>query len=197
VGNEEAQQSKEARLTGMIVSLDHHIHTMHDRFRGYPGAYENAVNAILACHQAELGTALAICVTSEFATEHNVKKYMDLARKLGVHFVQFLEPKPAGRYTGKDVLLSPVKQKLLEDLAKSFNHDAKYRDYPIINYPDSVMRKVGCFSGDRTLYVNSAGQIQQCPFCNNTLGHVLDYTVDEVLKAMQRMPCSEYSSSTQ
>jgi MoaA/NifB/PqqE/SkfB family radical SAM enzyme len=192
---EQAKQLKESGLTGIIVSLDHHSQNKHDRFRGYSGAYDNAIHAILASHSVGLGTALAVCTTNEFTTEKNIQSYMELSKKLGVHFVQFLEPKAAGRFSGKEVLLNKEKQELLERCTAQYNRDSKFREYPIINYPESVIRKIGCLSGDRMIYVNSAGQIQQCPFCDTTLGNVLDYSVDEVLSDMRKMPCADYAKS--
>jgi MoaA/NifB/PqqE/SkfB family radical SAM enzyme len=195
LGKEQALQLKQAGLTGIIVSLDDYRPNKHDAFRGFSGAFENAIYAVYACHEARLGTALALCATTTFVTEHNIQKYMALAKTLGVHFVQFLEPKAAGRFSGKEVLLSKAKQQLLEKWTHAYNHNSTYRDYPIINYPESVTRKIGCISGDRMIYVNSAGQIQQCPFCDSTLGNVLDYSVDEVLAEMRRMPCADYAKS--
>lgn len=195
LGEKEATQLKRAGLTGVIVSLDHFSEQKHDHFRGYPGAFKNAINAVYACHQCGLGTALALCTTNEFTTESNFRSYMEMANQLGVHFVQLLEPKAAGRYSGKKVLLEKTKQKWLEKWTNEYNQEKKFRSYPIINYPESVNRKIGCLSGDRMIFINSAGEIQQCPFCERTLGNALEYPVDEVLTEMQKMPCADFQKS--
>ncbi len=196
LGPKQARLLKGAGLTGVIVSLDHFEPEEHNKFRGSDNAFNLAVKAILACHEAKLGTMLAVCTTREFTTEKNVVKYLELARKLGVHFVQFLEPKAAGRYAGQDVLLDESQKRLLEKMVDRYNHKPGYRKYPVILYPECVIRKVGCTSGDRVIFINSAGMIQQCPFCDQTLGHADDYPVPDALKRMRQMPCADYAKQT-
>ncbi|MBK7408275.1 MAG: radical SAM protein [Saprospirales bacterium] len=96
-------------LTGVVVSLDHFDATMHNRFRGSDRAFDWAVQACISAKKAGLVTAVSICATREFTTEDNFRKYMDLAKQLGVAFVQLLEPKASGRYAGKDVALSKTR----------------------------------------------------------------------------------------
>lgn len=40
--------------------------------------------------------ALSICATKSFVAASNLSKYMDIAKNMGVSFVQFLEPRVTG-----------------------------------------------------------------------------------------------------
>ena len=196
LGLEQSQQLKEVGLTGILVSLDHHIADEHDRFRGFSGAYLAAIRAVLAAKEAKLVTGLALCATSDFTTEDNFRAYMVLARKLGVSFVQILEPKEAGKYLGLNVQLHENKVNLLERLASQYNRDKRFADFPIINYPESVIRKVGCLAGDRIVYINSLGMVQQCPFCDQTYGRALDLPVGDTISRVTESSCSSHEMAT-
>ncbi len=192
----EARQLKEAGLTGVMVSLDHYLPETHDRFRGFPGAYNHAISAALESKAAGLVTGLALCTTDAFTSEANIRHYLDLAKRLGVGFVQFLEPKAAGRYAGQDVRLHPEKQALLERLTHEYNQSPQWRSYPIINYPEALFRKAGCIAGDRTLYINTKGEPQLCPFCHHPTGKVLEMEIEEILQGLRSLACVDFQKST-
>jgi MoaA/NifB/PqqE/SkfB family radical SAM enzyme len=103
-----------------------------------------------------------------------------------------LEPKAAGRYAGKKVQLHPDKRTLVENFTRQYNTIKKFREYPIINCPEYVIRKIGCLSGDRVIYINSNGLIQQCPFYDQTCEHSLTLTVDEAIRKVRQLPCPDY-----
>ena len=195
LGRQEAGKLKEAGLTGVIVSIDHHEREKHDLFRGMDGIYDQATAAIAHCHNVKLGTAMAVCITRDFISESNIRKYMDLAKVLGVDFVQLLEPKPAGRFQGQEVSLGKEELALAERLTTEYNTSGKYHDYPIVLYPESMVRKIGCLSGERMIFINSAGMIQQCPFCDHTIGHVLDIPPEEAHSRMCSMKCQDYEKA--
>lgn len=192
---EKARFLKSKGLTGIMVSLDHHLAGEHDQFRGYSGAYDMAIKGLIASKASKLVTGLALCVTKKYCSESNIRQYLDLARQLGTAFVQFIEPKAAGRYQGQNVHLTKEDRDLLERLAKEYNTAREYRDFPIVNYPDSVFRKVGCLAGDRLLYINSLGKIQQCPFCDETFGKTGDLELEKLLEGMNRFGCKHYNKA--
>jgi MoaA/NifB/PqqE/SkfB family radical SAM enzyme len=99
--------------------------------------------------------------------------YIDFAKKLGVHFIQLLEPKNVGHYDGKDVLLTDHHIDQLESVFKKVNHSALFSDYPTLMYHGYHQRRVGCFSGSRSVYVDSIGDVHACPFCHTKSYNIL------------------------
>ena len=193
LSRERAHRLREAGLTGVLVSLDHHERKAHNRFRGVPDAYEYAMNAIRHANEAGLVTALSLCATRDYVHEDQLRAYLELARRLGVSFVQFLEPRATGRYAGKPVQLTPEQIELLEQFYLTYNSAPDYRSYPIINYLGYHQRRAGCFgAGDRFFYIDTDGDAHICPFCSAKIGSALDHTPREMIEQLRRQSCHAF-----
>ena len=174
---ENARLLKQAGCKGIVVSIDHYIPELHNIFRGKSHAFENATNAVKAALQADMAVAVSVCTTSAFIDGGHLMPYIEFAKNLGVHFVQLLEPKNVGHYDGKDVLLADRHLYELETVFKKVNHSVEFIDYPTLMYHGYHQRRVGCFSGSRSIYVDSAGDVHACPFC-----HTKSYNIISVLR---------------
>lgn len=176
--NENARLLKKAGCFGVVVSIDHYIPELHNIFRGHQAAFENATKGIEAARKANLVTAISVCVTKSFIDGGHLLPYLDFAKSLGVQFVQLLEPRNIGHYEGKNVLLEENHIVQLEDFFKTINHNSIYKSYPTVMYHGYHQRRVGCFSGSRSLYIDSAGDVHSCPFC-----HTKSFNIIDVLRA--------------
>jgi len=74
----------------------------------------------------------------------NLWRYIDLAERSGAHFVQILEPRGTGHYSGMDVELVPDHISILEELFLKVNLDDAKRSMPIVMYPGYHQRIPGC-----------------------------------------------------
>lgn len=185
-----ARRLKEAGLTGIVVSLDHFDRDAHNAFRGHPQAYDWALRAITSANDAGLVTALSLCATRSFISEANLMTYADLARHLGVSFIQVLEPRAEGHYAGKDVELHPEQIAILDTFFRKMNNDKAYADYPIVNYHGYVQHKYGCLlAGDRSIYVDTDGDMLACPFCRTKGGSALADDYKETLERIRNSGC--------
>lgn len=184
---ENAVLLKEAGCRGMIVSIDHYIPEMHNRFRHHPKIFKQAVDGVRASLEAGMVTALSVCATREFLDGGHLIPYMKFARELGVHFVQVLEPKAVGHYEGKDVLLEERHIRILEESFKKFNQDPLYSEFPAMMYHGYHQRRVGCYAGSRSVYIDSAGDVHACPFC-----HTRSYNIRDILNSQfKTIPAKE------
>ena len=191
--HKKAQKLKAAGVKGVIVSLDHFDPAKHNLFRNYDKAFHWAQTAIRNATEAGLMTALSICVTRDFIGQENLDQYMDLAKAMGVLFVQFLEPKAVGHYENRNVKLSEDQIVLLEQFFHRYNFGKPYRDYPIIMYPGYNQRRAGCrFSGRRSVYIDTQGNVNKCPFCPKSYGKISDDQFDFNLQKMTSDGCVEY-----
>ena len=187
---EHAQGLKAAGLTGVIISIDHHDAEGHDRFRGYPGAYEAATRACIHAKEAGLVVALSLCATREYTSRENLKSYMDLARKLGVCFVQLVEARSAGRYQNKRVSLPDEQIAILQEIYDRYNKDEQYWDYPLITWPDQQRRNVGCLAGGvGFFYIDTDGDAHSCPFCSGKVCSALELDAPEVISELRKACC--------
>ena len=192
-----ARRLKEAGLTGVVVSMDHFDPEAHNRFRGNQHSFTLVQEAVKHAIEANLVTALSICVTRSFVTEANMMAYAELAKKMGVAFIQVLEPKPVGHYAGQDVLLHEQQTQILDEFYQRMNFDAAYAGYPIVCYHGYYQRKVGCFgSGSRSVYVDTDGDVMPCPFCRHKAVHSLAPDMIEVVDQMQKTGCHTFRQSS-
>lgn len=188
-----AGRLKKAGLTGVVVSLDHHLQEEHNRFRNHPKAFHWAVQACEEAKNAGLVTALSLCATRRFTTESNFRQYMELAKSLGVAFVQLLEPKAIGHYAGQDVALFSSQIELLEKLYLEYNTSPAFASYPIVDYIEYSYRRVGCRGrGERKLYVDTNGNVSLCPFCRDSVASALHFPAEDIFKLVREIGCPDY-----
>jgi len=181
-----ARRLKEAGCKGIVISIDHYIPELHNGFRRHAGSFEQAVNGVQHALNAGLVVTLSVCATKAFINGGHLMPYMQFARVLGVHFVQLLEPKNIGHYADKEVLLEETHIQHLEQFFKCINKDKQYKDFPFVMYHGFHQRRVGCYAGSRSIYIDSAGDVNACPFC-----HTKSYNVADVLKSGRQSPLKE------
>lgn len=192
---QKARQLKAAGLTGAMISLDHYLAAEHDRFRELDGAFDAAIRAVLAAKAAGLVVTLSLCPTRQFTNRDNLIRYLDLACGLGVAFVQFVEPRAAGRFAGQEVELPPEQLQLLEAFYHRYNADPAYADHPIINYQGYHQRRLGCFgAGNRFLYVDTDGDAQRCPFCRGKVASMLEFPMEDIVRLLQEEGCQAFDT---
>ena len=177
-----ALRLKQAGCKGVVVSIDHYIPELHNIFRGKGDAFKGAVNAIDAAKKAGLVTATSVCATRTFLDGGHLLPYMDFAKNLGVQFVQVLEPRKIGHYADKEVLLDEHHINELEETFTQVNHAPAYQQYPTMLYHGYHQRRVGCFSGSRSVYIDSAGDVHACPFC-----HTKSYNIITLIRANESL----------
>lgn len=191
-----ARALAQAGLTGVHVSLDHYKPEMHDKFRGKEGAFLDAINAVKYSLDNELITALSICFTKETANEDFIQRYLDLAKDLGVGFVQFLEPRAVGHYEAMDVSLTADQIELLERTYNTMNFDKSHMDYPIVIYHGYYQRRIGCLAaGSRGVYIDTNGNLLSCPFCHNNFGSAVDGDLEKCLDNMNTNGCPSFATN--
>jgi MoaA/NifB/PqqE/SkfB family radical SAM enzyme len=172
--NENAVALKNAGCKGVIISIDHYIPELHNAFRRHPDSFRQAVEGVHAAKKAGLGVSLSVCTTKQFLESDSLLPYMHFAKQLGVHFVQALEPKNVGNYSGKDVLLHPSHFKMIEDVFLKMNYSPEFKHYPTMLYHGYHHNRIGCFAGSRSIYIDSIGDVHACPFCHTKAYNILE-----------------------
>lgn len=174
--SEKATRLKTAGLKGVVVSLDHYSANFHSKFRGHKDAFAHAIRAIKASKEAGLAVAVSVCITRENANKEFLKTYARFVARVGVDFIQWLEPKAEGHYRGKDVLLDDNQIFILEEVFKELNHSPRFTDIPPIIYHGYYQRRIGCLSGGKSsFYVDAAGMVHSCPFCHSADFKITDW----------------------
>jgi MoaA/NifB/PqqE/SkfB family radical SAM enzyme len=194
---ERAKKLKQLGLTGIMVSLDHFDQQQHNNFRGYEKAYSSAINAIIHANETGLVATLSLCATKSFVTHENLINYMELAKELGVSFVQILEPRAAGRYKGLDISLSDEQLELIKEIYLEYNSSPLFADYPLIHYLGYHQRKAGCFgAGNRFFYIDTEGDAHICPYCTNKIGSARHLSADQMIDLLEQQKCHQFTRNT-
>lgn len=191
--NDAANKLKKVGLTGVFISLDHFEEEAHNNFRKFKDAYYWAINGAKNAIANQLVVALSVCVTNDFVSYENLMDYMKLAKKIGVHFVQFLEPKEVGHFKGKDITITQTNIAILESFYTKMNFSNEFLDFPVISYHGYYQRRQGCFAGgNRSMYVDTEGNLNACPFCHTNSGNILHEDFEDQLKALSKKGCPTY-----
>jgi MoaA/NifB/PqqE/SkfB family radical SAM enzyme len=187
---------KNAGVTGLVVSIDHHDKNMHNTFRGSQNSFDDAVNAVCFAREANMLVTLSVCVTRPLATFNELLNYAHFAKAIDVSFIQLLEPRQVGNFAGKDVLLNAQQIKTLSDFYYELNFNKKYKTFPVVVYHGYYQSKVGCFSaGNRSVYIDTNGDILLCPFCHQKNGNIRDGNMQEIIPMMRDTGCPSYGIS--
>ena len=184
-------------LRGITISLDHYEAEQHDRFRGKKDSFRRALQATQFASEAGLAVCFSLCAIKEFITKENLMHYADLAKNAGVSFIQILEPKAVGHYAGKDVLLNEGHQEILRQFFETINYDKAFKKYPIVSYHGYYSRRIGCSgSGKDYLYVDTDGDVHNCPFCQRKLFSAMDNSLVGLIERMKMKGCGVYNISS-
>jgi MoaA/NifB/PqqE/SkfB family radical SAM enzyme len=195
ISSEKISKLKTAGLTGISFSLDHFAEDKHDQFRGRQGVYEDALSGAEMAFDAGLLVCFSICTTRDFISKENLLSYAELAKETGASFINILEPKATGRYKNQDVKITRAQEQVLEDFYFDMNFAKKYMEYPIVAYPDFQFRKLGCMGGgNRVLYINSSGEVNACPFCQNNKTNIKSDSIENILNELSKTECENFAS---
>lgn len=186
-----AEALKEAGLTAAAVALDDYDPERYDRFKGYPGAFQEAVSALEHFHRAGILTYTNVCLRKELMNSGALGRYLELARDLKVGAISLLEPKPWGQYasTQADELFSEDDRSRVTAFFQTVNLHKKYRDYPYVEYLSYYERPehLGCLMGGHShLYINGRGQVQPCVFLPVSFGSIMEESFPRIFKRLRR-----------
>jgi len=188
--NKNAKRLKEAGLTGVSIGLDHHDSDLHNKFRRNKKAFSWAMEGAKSAVNNGLVVTFTICLTRDFTSKKNLYSYLELAQRMGVSFVQLLEPRAVGNYAGQDVQLLPEQSTVVDDFFLKVNRDSEYKDMPIVLHPGYHQRRSGCSAaGFKYLYIDTDGYMSSCPFCRNRKTHILDSDHESNIDEMKAEGC--------
>ncbi len=192
---EKCRRLRHAGLSGCFISLDHYREGSHNDFRGNTEAYAWAIRAAGNALEEGLVVALSVCLEDANCTEEWLMAYMAHAGNLGVHFVQFLEPKAVGHFRGRSVALGREAVEMAESVFTRLNFTREGAGYPIISYHGYYQRRAGCFgAGSRGVHIDAAGNVQACPYCQRSYGNLNEVELQEVLGRMDGSACQQAAS---
>lgn len=188
VTEEKANELKQSGLFGVWVSLDHYVPEPHNKMRGHPKAFENAVNAVAHFKKAGVYTCLSLVPPDDLLEPENFKRYYDFAKDLGVAEIRVMEKKPSGREACRGVIPhSPVLAQLQKDLYR----DPAYRFHPPLSGLSTWLEKdeaLGCQCRFEYMFITARGDVQPCEVSEISFGNIQE----EEFPAIYRRICEAF-----
>ena len=84
---------------------------------------------------------------------------------------------------------------LLENFYITYNYNGAYKDYPAVVYHGFYSRRLGCNgAGNHYVYVDTDGDVHNCPFCQRKVFSALHDPLEENLRLMSSGGCSTYKN---
>lgn len=181
---ERAAGLKAAGLFGIAVSLDSVQQEKHDKMRGYPGAYEQALQAIRNAKKAGLYTMSQTVCTRELMAGGEIYDLAAMLKAEGIDEMRIIEPLPCGKLSGPHpALLSLDEQNELKNLHIRLNRDKRYPKASVFPYFESA-EQFGCGAGSQHSYVDTAGNYGPCDFLSLRYGNLLTDDIRDVWQQM-------------
>lgn len=170
---ERAAKLRRAGLDSVYVSIDAADPETHDRFRGSPGLYLQAVQGIGRALDLGFSVGISATLTPESYRRGEMARLVELGRRLGVHEVLFFDAMPSGRYGGRlDLVDDHGWVEEMIQAAGPYNRDPGYPGILVWAYA-SGYRAVGCACGTSYFYVSPYGDVMSCDFNHAVFGNVL------------------------
>ncbi|MCL1965748.1 MAG: radical SAM protein [Candidatus Bathyarchaeota archaeon] len=184
-----AKKLKNAGITTVSISIDSHIASQHDNFRGVEGSWEKAVNAIKVLRDNNVLVQVNTTLTHD--NYDQIDDIMYISESLGVEnfHLFFLVP------TGRGVKIDDISPQKYEDMitntfAKVFKHRLNVRPscapqfMRIAQDMGLNMRQWirGCIAGMYYCRIYPNGDITPCPYLPVKVGNVREDSFQEIWK---------------
>jgi MoaA/NifB/PqqE/SkfB family radical SAM enzyme len=188
-----ARDLRKAGLFSVSVSLDHWTEEVHDKNRGFPGAFATALRAIDIFRGVDgLHVGVSAVLSRDMIRTGRTEEFLAFLETLGVHEAWLSEVKPSvDAFWNDDVVIAEEDRLRLVRLQDRYNK----RGGLTLNYLGHFEGRehFGCNAGQKMIYVDAFGEVSPCVFTPMTLGNVRDRPLAEIVRDMRERFPSEGS----
>ena len=199
-----AARLKAAGAMAVGISLDSTDPAKHDDFRGVTGAWQGAIDGMLACREA--GLPFQIHTTVMEWNSEEIEALTDLAVSLGArgHHIFFMVP------TGRAVSIEAetLRAEQYEDLLRRIIVKQGQVDIELKPTCAPQFMRIakqmgvdmrfsrGCLAGTAYCIISPSGDVQPCAYLNISLGNVREIPFQQIWRdseVLQKLRTMEYS----
>jgi MoaA/NifB/PqqE/SkfB family radical SAM enzyme len=168
---QESENLKKAKFDLVIVSIDSPHPEIHDKIRGYVGAYRKAWDGIEAAHRIGLKVMIAMVVTPDNLSNGEVDKFITLCRYKKIKLQILPIRNNNGARNEKKMLLSAAEQAKFYKYISHFNvrWDGQSSYFPS-----------QCLAARERLYINPCGDVFACDFIQFSFGNVKNESLMDI-----------------
>jgi MoaA/NifB/PqqE/SkfB family radical SAM enzyme len=196
--DENVDKLVDAGLYSIFVSIDSPIPEEHNKLRGMPGLFEQAVKGIRRLKSKGVMVGLSSYATRSATEKGMYKKIHELGKELGVQNVILFDGVPTGNML-KDTseLLTHA---LHEEIHKYSANVFKQKIIPPLssqawqNSVEGVISGIGCLAGNIQCYASAYGDIAPCDFTPISFGNIREQPLKKIWKSLINHPAYDHRS---
>jgi len=181
-----AADLRNAGLFSVSVSLDHWENEIHDRARGYDGAFQTALTAIKTFQEVGgLDVGVSAVLSREMIRRGEVEEFLMFLDDLGIDEAWLSETKPStDPVWNPEVVISEEERNDLLEIQDRWNR----RGRMTVNYLAHFESRehFGCTAGHKMVYVDAFGEVSPCVFIPMTFGSVWEKPLRPIYEEMRR-----------
>ncbi len=180
------ERMKPMGLRGLVISLDSSDPAAAVRSKGHPEAFDVAMGAIQAAHDAGLVVSVDTMVPagSPLLEQAGYDAFLDFLTERGVHFLNLFPPHPSGAAEAHDLPALPAEDiHRLEALMKASN--GRQGTQPLAYAAIVWEFRRGCVGGQQFIYIDPQGEVRACPFLKRSAGNIRTETLAKVLTRLR------------
>jgi MoaA/NifB/PqqE/SkfB family radical SAM enzyme len=182
-----AADLRNAGLSSVSVSLDHWREDVHDRARGFAGAFRTALAAIKIFQDAGgLNVGVSAVLSREMIRRREVEEFLAFLEGLGLDEAWLSETKPSVESVwNSDGVIREDERKSLLEIQDRWNRGGGLT----VNYLGHFEsgEHFGCTAGHKMVYVDAFGDIRPCVFIPLTFGNVRERPLGDICADMRRL----------
>lgn len=187
-----ADKLKQAGLKGVGISIDALDRETHDRFRGKPGAWDDAVAGVNHAVAAGIDTVVQVTVNPWVVPQ--LEDLVAFSRDMGAHAVNFYFLVCTGRGQEWTELSPEVAEEVyarLHTLQKKYRGEVlvnakcapQYQRYVHQQDPDSLLLHTfqgGCPAGTFYCRIDPKGEVTPCPYIPTSAGNLAQHSLADI-----------------
>ena len=173
---------KKSGIANINISLDSSSEFLHDALRKKQGCFQSAIRGIQLCVKYKIPCLISTYASKRSIKGNDLKKIIELAKKMKVNGVKILFPILSGKWREAD---EEKLNSIEEEYVNSFLD-------PLFVYIEDALEMVkkngkGCSALERNLvYISPSGDIQPCPAIPITFGNIREANIKEIVERMSK-----------
>jgi len=197
--DENVDRLAEAGLYTLFVSIDSADPEEHDRLRGKPGLFENAVLGLERMKSKGVFVGLSSYASRSNTEQDTYKKLHSLAQKLGAHNLLLFDAVPTG-----NLLRDTSEMLTAEQREEIYRYSARIFEKSIMpplssqswqNSVEGNLAGIGCLAANIQYYVSAYGDIAPCDFTPISFGNIRKEPLRAIWKKMIKHPAYRHKET--
>jgi MoaA/NifB/PqqE/SkfB family radical SAM enzyme len=196
---ENVEKLIKADLYCLFVSIDSPIPDQHDKLRGMPGLYEDAIEGIKRMIQKGGLVGISSYATRSATEQGMYKKLHALGKELGVHNIILFDGVPTGNMLKDTSEMLTFDQR--EEIREFSSNIFKNSIIPPLSSQcwqtsiEAFLGGIGCLAANIQYYVSAYGEVSPCDFSPLSFGNIREEPLKEIWNKMIHHPAFKHRST--